>query len=101
MADRVYLVPLTVDSLTEIIEKERPEGCLLGFGWQTALNLGIKLDELGILRKYNVKILWTSIATIKDTEDRELFNTRLREINEPVAKSFSANTTDEAVKAAN
>jgi carbamoyl-phosphate synthase large subunit/carbamoyl-phosphate synthase small subunit len=101
MADKVYLVPLTVESLTEIIEKERPEGLLLGFGGQTALNLGIKLDKLGLLKKYNIKVLGTPIATIEDTEDRELFNRRLAEINEPVAKSYSAINTAEAVEAAN
>lgn len=100
MADKVYLVPLTIDSLTDIIEKERPEGLLLGFGGQTALNLGIKLDKMGVLRKFNVKVLGTSIATIEDTEDRDLFNQRLREVNEPYAKSFSATTVDEAVNAA-
>jgi carbamoyl-phosphate synthase large subunit/carbamoyl-phosphate synthase small subunit len=100
MADKVYLVPLTVEALTDIIEKERPEGLLLGFGGQTALNLGIKLDKLGILQQYNVKVLGTSIATIEDTEDRELFNKRLMEINEPVAKSFAAVNTEEAIKAA-
>ncbi len=101
MADKVYLVPLTVESLTDIIEKERPEGLLLGFGGQTALNLGIKLDKLGILQQYNVKVLGTSIATIEDTEDRELFNKRLLEINEPVAKSFAAINIEEALKAGN
>ena len=101
MADKVYLVPLTVESLTDIIEKERPEGLLLGFGGQTALNLGIKLDKLGILKQYNVKVMGTPIATIEDTEDRELFNRRLMEINEPVAKSFSAINNEEAIRAAN
>jgi len=100
MADKVYLVPLNVESLTDIIAKERPEGLLLGFGGQTALNLGIQLDKLGILRRYNVRILGTSIATIEDTEDRELFNQRLKEINEPYAKSFSATSVEEAVIAA-
>ena len=100
MADKVYLVPLTVDSLTEIIEKERPEGLLLGFGGQTALNLGIQLDKLGILKKFNVKVLGSPIATIEDTEDRELFNKRLMEVNEPVAKSFSATNIEDALKAA-
>lgn len=101
MADKVYLVPVTVESLTDIIEKERPDGLLLGFGGQTALNLGIKLDKLGILKQYNVKVLGTPISTIEDTEDRELFNRRLLEINEPVAKSFSAVKTEEAIEAAN
>lgn len=100
MADKVYLVPLTTEALYDIIEKERPEGVLLGFGGQTALNLGIKLDKMGVLRKFNVKILGTPIATIEDTEDRDLFNQRLKEINEPVAKSFSAVNIEEAVIAA-
>ena len=100
MADRVYLVPLTVESLTQIIQKERPEGLLLGFGGQTALNLGIRLEKLGILQQYNVKVLGTSISTIEDTEDRELFNRRLTEINEPIAKSRAAINTEDAIKAA-
>lgn len=100
MADRVYLVPITIESLTEIIQKERPEGLLLGFGGQTALNLGIRLEKLGILQQYNVKVLGTPVSTIEDTEDRELFNRRLKEINEPIAKSRSAINTEEAVQAA-
>jgi len=99
MADKVYLVLLTIESLTEIIAKERPEGLLLGFGGQTALNLGIKLDKLGILQQYNVKVLGTPISTIEDTEDRELFNRRLTEINEPIAKSRAAVNTEEALNA--
>ena len=100
MASKVYLVPLTIESLTQIIEKERPDGLLLGFGGQTALNLGIRLEKLGILQQYNVKVLGTPISTIEDTEDRELFNRRLTEINEPIAKSRAAVNIEEAIGAA-
>jgi carbamoyl-phosphate synthase large subunit/carbamoyl-phosphate synthase small subunit len=100
MADKVYLVPLTIEALTDIIEKERPEGLLLGFGGQTALNLGIRLDKLGILTRFNVKVLGTPISTIEDTEDRDLFNKRLTEVNEPIAKSRAATNVKEALRAA-
>lgn len=100
MADRVYLVPLNVESITDVIMKERPDGLLLGFGGQTALNLGIKLDKLGILKEYHVEVLGTPISTIEDTEDRELFNKKLMEINEPIAPSRAAKNLKEAFKAA-
>ena len=97
LADKVYLVPLTVDAVTDVIIKERPDGILLGFGGQTALNLGIKLDEEGVLAEYRCQVLGTPIKTIKDTEDRELFNKRLNEINEPVAKSRAAETLEDSL----
>jgi len=100
MADMVYLVPLTVEAVTHIIKKERPDGVLLGFGGQTALNLGIMLDKLGILKEYHVEVLGTPISTIQDTEDRELFNKRLMEINEPIAPSRAAKNIKEALRAA-
>jgi carbamoyl-phosphate synthase large subunit len=73
MADKVYLQPLNVDVLARIIEKERPDGILFGFGGQTALNMGLKLDEEGVLQKYQVEVLGTQVATIRNTEDRALF----------------------------
>src|SRR5476649_2538726 len=72
MADQVYLQPLNVEVVTSIIEKERPEGILLGFGGQTALNLGLLLEEKGVLAKNKVQVLGTRIATIRQTEDRDI-----------------------------
>lgn len=100
MADEVYLEPLNLDSVTLIIEKEKPDGILLGFGGQTALNLGLLLEETGVLKKYNVKILGTSAHSIRQTEDRELFKQQLLEINVKTPISFSATTIEEALKAA-
>jgi len=100
LADVVYLSPLTVESVTDVIKKERPDGVFLGFGGQTALNLGIKLDESGIFEKYKVEVLGTPIKSIQITEDRELFNKKLMEINEPIAKGMAANTIEEAIHVA-
>lgn len=80
LADAVYFSPLTVESVEEVIQKERPEGLMLGFGGQTGLNLGVALDEQGILRKYGIKVLGTSTETIQWAEDRQLFNDKLAEI---------------------
>ena len=73
IADRVYIEPLTVDFLTAIIEKERPDGLLATLGGQAGLNLAVQLAESGALDKYNVELLGTSIDAIKKAEDRELF----------------------------
>lgn len=100
MADKVYLQPLNVDTVTRIIEKEKPNGILLGFGGQTALNLGLKLDETGVLAKHNVTVLGTTTAAIRQTEDRELFKEGLAKIGVKTPKSISATTVDEALKAA-
>ena len=83
IADKIYIEPLTPEILEKIIKKERPEGILPTLGGQTALNLAVKLDDLGILNKYGVKLLGTSIESIKKAEDRALFRTLLNEINEP------------------
>src|SRR5580700_3365281 len=72
-ADEVYLCPLELNTVAKIIEKERPDGILLGFGGQTALNLGLKLEEEGVLKKYNVDVLGTPVSSIRLTEDRDLF----------------------------
>jgi carbamoyl-phosphate synthase large subunit len=100
MADDVYLEPLNLDSVTRIIEKEKPDGILLGFGGQTALNLGLLLEEAGVLKKHNVVILGTSADSIRQTEDRELFKQRLQSIDVKTPVSISAVTVDEALKAA-
>src|SRR3989339_1594667 len=87
MADRVYIQPLTVEALTYIIDKERPDGLLGTLGGQTGLNLAVELYEAGILEKYNVKLLGTSLDAIKKAEDRESFKNLMEEIGEPIPKS--------------
>ena len=99
-ADVVYIEPLTVDSVEKIIAKERPDAIIPGMGGQTGLNLTVGLDEKGILEKYNVKILGTSLKSIEMAEDRDLFRKRMEEIGEPVAKSGIAHTIEESLKLA-
>lgn len=99
-ADKVYFVPIKTEFVEKIIIKEQPDSILLQFGGQTALNVGVDLYDRGILEKYNIKVLGTSIDTIKDTEDRLLFAGRVTEIGLKVAKSKTATSVDEAVKAA-
>jgi len=99
-ADHVYFVPVTPESVERVIEKERPDGILLGWGGQTALNCGVQLDRLGVLKKYNVRVLGTQVSTIAVTEDRELFRDALLQIDEHVAKSAAVTSVDEAIKAA-
>ncbi|MFZ0370073.1 MAG: carbamoyl-phosphate synthase (glutamine-hydrolyzing) large subunit [Halobacillus sp.] len=87
VADTVYCEPLTVPSLTAIIEKERPEALLAGLGGQTALNLAVELDKAEVLKKYNVELLGTSVESIQKGEDRELFRELMSELNQPVPES--------------
>lgn len=101
MADVVYLEPLNIRAATTIIEKEKPDGIFLSFGGQTALNLGLELERLGVFKKYNIAVLGTSTASIKKTEDRDLFKESLSSINVKTAKSFAVLTTEEALLAAN
>jgi len=99
-ADEVYLCPLNLDNVTRIIAKEKPDGILLGFGGQTALNLGVKLDETGVLKKYGVAVLGTTIASIRLTEDRDLFKKNLASIGILSPKSYAVRSVKEAVAAA-
>lgn len=94
-ADRVYIEPLNVESLEKIIAREMPDGILAGFGGQTALNLAMELEEMGILQKYGVELLGTHRDTIKKAEDREEFKKLMLEINEPVPPSIIATTIEE------
>lgn len=98
-ADKVYFIPIKADFVERVIEKERPEGILLQFGGQTALNVGVELHDKGILAKHNVKVLGTPVETIKDTEDRLLFAKRVEEVGLKVAKSKTATSVDEAIQA--
>jgi len=96
IADVVYIEPLTVEMITRIIERERPDGLLPTLGGQTGLNLAVDLAEAGVLDKYNVRALGTSIETIQKAEDRELFKQMLLDIGEPVPDSATVNNLDEA-----
>ncbi|WP_027632471.1 carbamoyl-phosphate synthase large subunit [Clostridium hydrogeniformans] len=87
VADKVYIEPLTIEFVEKIIKKEKPDSILAGMGGQTALNLAVELYEKGILEKYNVKVIGTSIESIKKGEDRELFKAVMEEINEPIIES--------------
>ena len=87
VADKVYLEPLTLEFVEKVIAKERPDSLLAGMGGQTGLNLAVELYDSGILDKYNVKVIGTSIESIKEGEDRELFRDMMNRINEPVIKS--------------
>ena len=100
IADRIYIEPLTVPVLERIIERERPDGVLGTFGGQTGLNLVVDLDKQGILDKYGVSVLGTSIKSIEMAEDRDLFRGLLERIGEPVLPSFAVETVEDAVGAA-
>lgn len=100
LADKIYFLPVTPEYITYIIERERPDGILLTFGGQTGLNCGVKLDQDGVLHKYNVKVLGTPIKTLITSEDRDLFAQALKEINIPTAESVACETLDEALNAA-
>ena len=99
-ADVVYIEPLTVESVEKIIAKERPDAIIPGMGGQTGLNLTVGLDEKGVLEKYDVQILGTSLKSIEMAEDRDLFRKKMEEIGEPVAKSGIAHTIEESLKLA-
>jgi len=100
LADKVYLLPVTPDSIEGVIEKERPDGILLSFGGQTALNCGMELEKQGILAKYNVKVLGTPVAVIERTEDRQAFADALAEIDVYCPRSKAAANLDEALEIA-
>lgn len=101
MADELYLEPLQVKSVTEIIKKERPDGLLLGFGGQTALNLGLELEENGVLDEYNIEILGTATSNIRKAEDRWLFKNELDSVGIKTAKSRAIYSLKEAKEALN
>ncbi|MEG2282844.1 MAG: carbamoyl phosphate synthase large subunit, partial [Rikenellaceae bacterium] len=101
IADKVYFLPVTPEYIEDVIIKERPEGILLAFGGQTALNCGVALYRSGILEKYNVKVLGTPVQAIMDTEDRELFVHKLDEIDVKSIKSEAVGTVKDAKRVAN
>ncbi len=100
LADKIYFLPVTPEFVEKVIEKERPDGILLAFGGQTALNCGVELDSMGVLKKYNVEVLGTSIEAIKNTEDRDLFVKCLDQISAKSPKSFATTNIDDAVRCA-
>ena len=100
VADTVYFQPVTPEFVERVIEKERPDGILLSFGGQTALNCGVELYENGVLEKYGVKVLGTPVQAIIDTEDRDLFVKKLDEIDVKTIKSEACSTVEEVQKAA-
>ena len=100
VADTIYFQPVTPDFVEHVIEKERPDGILLSFGGQTALNCGVELYRKGVFEKYGVKVLGTPVQAIINTEDRDLFVKRLDEIGVKTIKSEACNTIEEVQKAA-
>ncbi|MGP1499248.1 MAG: carbamoyl-phosphate synthase (glutamine-hydrolyzing) large subunit [Porphyromonas sp.] len=100
IADEIYFLPVTPYFIEKVIEKERPDGILLAFGGQTALNCGVALHRSGVLKKYNVEVLGTQIDAIVNTEDRDLFVERLNEIDVKTIKSQAVDNIEDARKAA-
>lgn len=100
IADEIYFLPVTPDFVERVIEKERPQGILLAFGGQTALNCGVALYRSGVLEKYNVQVLGTPVQAIIDTEDREIFVDKLNEIKVKTIDSQAVETIEEAKNAA-
>jgi len=100
MADKIYFLPVTAYFVEQVIKKERPDGIMLSFGGQTALNCGVELHDKGVFKKYNVQVLGTQVKTIKDTEDRHLFVKRLAEIDVNVPESKAVTSISEGLKVA-
>ena len=100
IADKIYFLPVTPYFVEKVIAKERPQGILLAFGGQTALNCGVELHKQGILEKYDVEVLGTPVQAIMDTEDRELFVNKLDEIDVKTIKSEAVSSVADAVAAA-
>lgn len=100
LADKVYLLPVNPYFVEQVIKKEKPEGIMLGFGGQTALNCGLELNRQGILKKYDVQVLGTQVDSINKTEDRELFVKELNKINVKTPKSIAVTSVKAGLKAA-
>ena len=101
VADKIYIEPLTVEFIEKIIEKERPDSLLAGMGGQTGLNLAVELHDAGILDKYNVKMIGTSVESIKKGEDRDTFREVMRQINQPVVVSDIVTNLEDGLEFAN
>ncbi|KAL5504672.1 CPA2 [Sanghuangporus vaninii] len=100
LASEVYFLPITTDYVAYVLEKERPDGILLTFGGQSALNVGIQLDRMGVLERLGVQVLGTPIRTLEISEDRDLFVQALKEIDIPVAQSTAVSSVNAALEAA-
>ncbi|MRS05130.1 carbamoyl phosphate synthase large subunit, partial [bacterium] len=100
IADKIYFLPVTPKFVERVIEREKPDGILLSFGGQTALNCGTALFRSGVFEKYGVKVLGTPVEAIMNTEDRELFVKKLDEIGVRTPRSIAVTTADDALKAA-
>ncbi|KAM8810028.1 multifunctional protein CAD [Eudromia elegans] len=100
LADKVYFLPITPEYVTQVIRNERPDGVLLTFGGQTALNCGVELTKAGVLERYRVRVLGTPVASIEMTEDRKVFVEKMEEIGEHVAPSEAASSLEQAQAAA-
>ena len=100
VADRIYFLPVTPYFVERVIHKEQPDGIMLAFGGQTALNCGVDLYRQGILEKYDLQVLGTPVQAIMDTEDRELFVEKLNEINVKTISSEACENIEQARKAA-
>jgi len=96
MADRVYIEPLVPEIVAKIIEKERPDGIIAGIGGQTGLNITSELAEMGVLEKFKVEVMGTSVSAIQETEDRDMFKSAMIRIGEPVPRSRAVDTMEEA-----
>ena len=99
-ADKIYFLPVTPYFVERVIEKERPDGILLAFGGQTALNCGVELHRSGVLERFGVSVLGTPVQAIMDTEDRELFTRKLDEIDVRTIRSEAVETVDDALRVA-
>ena len=100
LADKIYFLPVNPYFVEKVIAREKPDGLLLSFGGQTALNCGVALHKSGVLAKYNVKVLGTPVSTIETTEDRELFNKALAEIDIKVPRSKACESVERGLNAA-
>ncbi|MEM3194128.1 MAG: carbamoyl phosphate synthase large subunit, partial [Candidatus Bathyarchaeia archaeon] len=100
LAGKVYLLPVIPEYVEKVIERERPDGIMLGFGGQTALNCGVQLAKRGILEKYGVKVLGTSVEAIERASNRELFRQTMLNAGIPVPRSRSATSIEGAIEAA-
>ncbi|KAE8186687.1 hypothetical protein CF328_g7157, partial [Tilletia controversa] len=100
LASEIYFLPISPEYVAYVLEKERPDGVLLTFGGQSALNVGVKLDEMGVFERLGVKVLGSQVDVLRMCEDRDLFVQALDQINIPVAKSEAVSTVPEALRAA-
>src|SRR5690606_1169204 len=98
MADKVYIEPITLDFVTQIIRQERPDGLLPTLGGQTGLNMAVELSKAGVLDRENVKLLGTQLTAIEKAEDRDLFKELMKELDQPIPDSTIVTTIEEAVQ---